>query len=412
MKSRTLFYLILITFLATFIPAMHAQTFSVIYTFTGGTDGGGPSAGVTIRGNTLYGTTSGPTCGTVYQLTKAGSNWDFSTLAALPNNCNPLARVVFGPDGHLYGTSGHGGTYTWGTVFKLTPQVGPCRDAACYWTVNDLHDFGSGTDGQYPGLGDLIWDQQGNIYGTTAYGGAPNCGFSGCGTVYELTPSGNGYTENVIYNFSGPDGEVPAAGLVFDNKGNLFGTTTGGGSTDAGTVFELTYVPGVGWTERVIYDFPNVDDGGLPQGGLIFDSAGNLYGTTQGGGSGGGGTVFELSPSGDTWTFKVLYSFNGWSSYCGPVATLTMDGAGNLYGTTICDGIYQYQGGNIFKLSNTENGWVYTSLHDFTVGTDGGWPVSNVSIDTDGTLYGTAQAGGDMNCGNGSGCGVVWMIKP
>ena len=171
-----------------------------------------------------------------------------------------------------------------------------------------------------------------------------------------------------------------------------------------GTVFELTYVPGIGWTEQVLYNFQNAGDGALPFGGLILDSSGNLYGSTRNGGSGGGGTVFELSPSGDTWTFKLLYSFSGVGIPCGPVATLSMDSAGNLYGTTQCDGIYN--NGSVFKLSNTENGWVHTSLHDFTGGTDGGDPVSNVSIDTDGTLYGTASGGGDH------GYGVVWMIKP
>ena len=167
MKSKTL---ILLTLLASLIPAVHAQTFTVLHSFTGGIDG--PWAGVTIRGNALYGTTEGyPNCGTVYQLTHSGSNWLFSALAALPYNCNPQARVVFGPDGHLYGTSQYGGTYNDGTVFNLTPPVGVCKTAACYWTVNDLHDFGSGTDGQTPGTGDLIWDQQGNIYGTTPYVG-------------------------------------------------------------------------------------------------------------------------------------------------------------------------------------------------------------------------------------------------
>ena len=109
-----------------------------------------------------------------------------------------VARVVFGPDGHLYGTSSVGGTDGAGTVFKLTPQVGPCRDAACYWTVSDLYDFNAESDGYDPGSGDLIWDQQGNIYGTTEYGGA-----SDGGTVWELTPSGNGYTESFLYSFSG-----------------------------------------------------------------------------------------------------------------------------------------------------------------------------------------------------------------
>jgi len=404
MKSKTVFYLILLTFFASFIPAMHAQTFSVIHTFTGGPGGKSPGAGVTLRGNALYGTTED--CA-VYQLTNTGSNWLFSTLAMFPkNNCSLNGRVIFGPDGHLYGTSSGGGAHWGGFVFKLTPQLGPCKDAACYWTVNDIHDFPS-SDGDGIGpWGDLIWDQQGNIYGTTEDGG-----ISGNGIVYELTPSGNGYTETVLHRFSGADGCCSWDGLVSDNKGNLFGTTAGGGSNNFGTVFELTYVPGVGWTEHVIYDFPNVDDGNSPVGGLIFDSAGNLYGTTVGGGSGGGGTVFELSPSGDTWTFTPLYSFSGPNGVSdGPQKALAMDAAGNLYGTTL--GEYTYPYGNVFKLIRTGNGWVYSSLHDFTGGSDGASPESNVSIDTDGTLYGTAQAGGDMNCGNGSGCGVVWMIKP
>ncbi len=313
-------------------------------------------------------------------------------------------RVVFGPDGPLYGTTMHGGMYgNNGTVFKLTPQVGPCRDAACYWTLSDLHDFGSGTDGVYPEYGDLIWDQQGNMYGTTAWGGT----FTE-GTVYELTPSGNGYTESVLYSFSrSADGGDPLAGLVPDNKGNLFGTASRGGINDQGVIFELSYAAGVGWTEKVLYSFQNADDGSYPLGGLTFDSAGNLYGTTVDGGSGGYGTFFELSPSGDTWTFKLLYSFPD----CGPSATLSMDGAGNLYGTTSSGGIYNK--GNVFKLSNTENGWVYNSLHDFTGGTDGAGVFGNVTIGTDGTLYGTTAYGGSFQgvCG-GPGCGVVWMIKP
>jgi len=403
MKSKTLFYLTLITFLLTVIPAVHAQTFSVIHTFTGGIDGTNPVAGMTIRGKALYGTTGSPfTGGTVYQLTYNGSNWSLSTLADFCSGCGPSARVVFGPDGHLYGTTGGGGAYGGGTVFKLTPQVGPCRDLRCLWTVNDLHDFGSGSDGLYPGGGDLIWDQQGNIYNTTQNGGT-----SGYGSVYELTPSGNGYTENVLFNFSYPTGEGPYAGLVLDKNGNLFGTTYNGGSF-AGNVFELTFVPGLGWTEHILYSFQFGADGGFPYGGVIFDSAGNLYGTTNQCFSGCAGTVFELSPSGDTWTFTLLHTFSG-GNFCGPTANLTMDAAGNLYGIQPCDDNGQ---GNVFKLTNTENGWVYTTVHEFTGGADGGWPTGYVSLDTDGTLYGVAAAGGDLNCNGGAGCGVVWMIKP
>ncbi len=148
-------------------------------------------------------------------------------------------------------------------------------------------------------------------------------------------------------------------------------------------------------------------DGYGPSAGLVADSFGNLYGaTTYGGNDPYGGTIFELSPSGDTWTFNVLYSFSGGG---GPSASLTMDTAGNLYGTTVGDGAYR--GGNVFKLTNTANGWVYTSLHDFMGGLDGSNPQSQVAIDTDGTLYGTTYYGGGGNCGY-LGCGVVWMIKP
>jgi uncharacterized repeat protein (TIGR03803 family) len=227
-----------------------------------------------------------------------------------------------------------------------------------------------------------------------------------------LAPSGNGYTENVVYSFSGfpNDGANVGGGLVRDKNGNLFGITAAGGTTGSGTVFELTYVLGVGWKEQVLYNFEGGTDGVSPSAGLIFDSAGNLYGTTYGGGIGNGGTVFELSPSGDIWIHKLLYTFTGQGSYCGPLAALAMDGAGNLYGTTWCDGIYGY--GNVFKLSKSQNGWAYTSLYDFTGTTEGSLAASNVAIDADGTLYGTAWSGGHMNSCNNGGCGVVWMIKP
>ncbi len=151
---------------------------------------------------------------------------------------------------------------------------------------------------------------------------------------------------------------------------------------------------------------------GDAQAGLIFDGSGNLYGATSDGGSGGGGTVFELSPSGDSWTFKLLYSFNGPSGIeCGPWGTLAMDAAGNLCGTTNCDGGYTF--GSVFKLTNKGNGWLYSSLHDFSGYSDGAIPFSNVTLDTNGNLYGTAYYGGTFggNCGN-IGCGTVWMITP
>lgn len=383
----------------------NAQTFSVIHSFTGGVDGSVPFAGVTLHGGLLYGTTtySGSNeHGTVYQIAQVGSNWITRPIFVFPGDGSggayPQARVLFGPDGHLYGTTNGGGKYNGGVVFSLTPQLSICKTAACFWTEKTLHSFMGNPDGLGPQFGDLIWDPMGNIYGTTAYGG-----LSDFGTVYELQPSGNGWAESVLYSFSGPDGEYPAAGVTLDSSGNIFGAAPMGGLYGFGNIFELTYTPGSGWEETVLYSFQNSGDGEYPLGGLIFDKSGNLYGVSIEGGSGGGGTVFELSPAGNTWTFKLLYSFLG-APNCGVYAPLTMDAAGNLYGTTFCDGANSW--GQIFKLTNTGNDWVYTPLHQFTGGKDGAFPIGGVTLDAGGSLYGTTTAGGSTNFG------TVWMIKP
>jgi hypothetical protein len=389
------------------VPAAQAQTFSVIHSFGGAMDGVGPWAGVTLRGGVLYGTTlgggiycyMGHHCGTVYQVTHSGSEWVEHPIFLFPSSGSdgifPSARVVFGPDGHLYGTTSVAGNLGDGTVFDLIVPLSICKTVACFWTLNVLHTFTDYPDGAYPGYGDLVWDQQGNIYGTTTMGG------EGLGAVYQLKPAGNGWTETIIYSFMGiPDGYYPYSGLVVDSNGNLFGTTYYGGVYGYGTVYKLTYVPQAGWKETTLYSFTGGSEGGYPYAGLTLDSSGNLYGATREGPQ--GSAVFELSPSGNTWTFKVLCNIPGSAGQDGPYASLSMDALGNLYGTTFTAGAYQL--GNIFKLTNTENGWAYTSLHDFTGGADGAYPISNVTIDTDGTLYGTASAGGQG--------GVVWMIKP
>jgi uncharacterized repeat protein (TIGR03803 family) len=402
MKWKMLVCLSLIASLASLAPAADAQTFSVIHNFTNGFDGGNPTAGVTLRGGALFGTAAyggRQGRGSVYQMTHLGNQWGFNPISDLPNydGAFPMARVVFGPDGHLYGT-----TEDYGTVFNLIAPISICKAAFCPWTQDTLHTFLGTPDGRQTSLGDLIWDKQGNIYGTTAYGGQYDYG-----TVFEMMPSGSGWMEAPIYSFShaNGDGAYPETGVVFDKNGNLFGTTERGGAYNFGTIYELKYVVGVGWTESIIYSFQNADDGAFPDANLIFDSAGNLYGATLYGGEGGtqGGTVFKLSPSGDTWTFNLLYTFSGRPG-CGPQAALTLDAAGNLYGTTQCDGANAW--GNVFKLAKTQNSWVYTSLYDFTGNADGLDPISNVSIDTDGSLYGTTYYGGS------AGYGVVWQIKP
>ena len=199
--------------------------------------------------------------------------------------------------------------------------------------------------------------------------------------------------------------------MVFDKAGNLYGTTWDSfyqhPEGTGGIVFQLTPSE-AGWTESIIYRFTRGFDGGAVWAGLIFDQAGNLYGGTTWEGAGGGGTVFEMTPSGGNWMFNVLYGLSG-GTECGVYGNLVMDQAGNLYGTTLCDGVYGL--GSVFKLTPSNGSWTYTSLHDFTGGSDGANASCNLVFDAAGNLYGTAVAGGTgSNCIGG--CGVVFEITP
>src|ERR1017187_1221490 len=200
--------------------------------------------------------------------------------------------------------------------------------------------------------------------------------------------------EKVLHNFNnnGTDGVSPQAGLIVDGAGNLYGTTSGGGTYYHGTVFELTPAAGRGWTETVLHSFNNNGtDGYEPLAGLIFDAAGNLYGTTYVGGSYGYGTAFELTPAGGgTWNEKVLYSFASGSTAFYLTSGLIFDGAGNLYGTTLGG-----QGGSVFELTPTAGGgWTEKVLHSFGNGTDGEDPQAGLIFDAAGNLYGTTYLGG------------------
>jgi uncharacterized repeat protein (TIGR03803 family) len=381
--------------------AAQAQTFQVIYTFTGGPDGAQPYAGLTMRGRSLYGTTfsgeEGSNWGDVFQLRPVGTGWIFASLQVFDGTLS--SGVTFGPDGTLYGTSPNNiAGYIYGYVYNLTPPVSSvCKATHCPWLASVIYHFSGGADGSSPRYGDLIFDQAGNMYGTTSVGG------NGYGVVYEMTRSGGTWTEQPIYAFAGsPDGANPYGGLVFDNAGNLYGTTTQGGTSGFGMVFELSPADG-GWTESVLYNFQGANDGDYPTAGLIVDQSGNLYGSTSDGGTGGGGTVFELTPSGGIWTYNLLYSLSG-GTRCGPWGNLSMDGSGNLYGTTVCDGANN--DGNVFELSPSGGSWTYSSLYDFTGGDDGKRPYSTVTIDTAGNLYGTASRGGSHDAG------VIWEIAP
>jgi uncharacterized repeat protein (TIGR03803 family) len=400
MNRKTLVCLSLIALVASLGPAAHAQTYS---TFPPGS-GGDPQAGVTIRGDFVYGTTAsgGLGAGVVFEVKHLGDLFDFPGGNAA---ANPEARVVFGPDGHIYGTGSQAGSDGDGLVFKLIPNPTICRVAQCRpWGAYVLYSFMGHPDGAIPGHGDLIWDEQGNIYGTTTLGGTKNLG-----VVYEMmppVPPSNSWTESVVWNFGGSDGENPQNAVIFDSNGNLLGTAKQGGANGFGTVFKLT-PSGNSWTETNIYDFQGGTDGEYPIAGLMIDSSGNIYGATSDGGGGGGGTVFELLPSGNTYTFKMLYSFSGQQGMnCGPWGTLAMDPARNLYGTTYCNGANNL--GSVFKLTNTQNGWVYASMHDFgSIDGDIGLPISNVSFEGNGNLWGTASRGESHTNPGG-----VWMIKP
>ena len=423
---RAAFALALVCALAMFAtqPAQ-AQTLTVLHNFTSGGDGDGPFAGLTMdsAGN-FYGTTAVGGyaslnclygCGTVFKLTRNHSSWVLTPVYSFKggdDGTTPEARVIFGPDGLLYGTttgaSLFGGTGS-ATVFKLSLPATPCKTALCPGEETVLYRFAGPMDGSGPGWGDLAFDHAGNLYGTTSDGGS-----NGYGSVFELTPSDGSWTETILYSFTGGvDGSQPESGVIFDQAGNLYGTTLFGGAGARGTVFQLTHSVS-GWTEKVLHSFGSSGSG--PYGGLIFDPSGNLYGTTQTGYMGqGNGTVFILTPSGEDWTLATLYSFPAGFTY--PYARLTMDAAGNLYGTTSYfygpGSYYGGQGseGSVFKLAFSNGSWTYIDLHDFDGGSDGGGPFGSVILDTNGNLYGTGAAGGTVLYCSG-GCGVVWEITP
>ncbi len=386
-----------------------------------GRDGYGPGASLMLdaAGN-LYGTTAeggiyncnGRTCGIVFELTPvAGGGWTEKVL----HNFNgtdgnfPMASLIADAVGNLYGTTFMGGTYGYGTVFELTR--GP---SAVGWTEKVLHSF-NGTDGAGPYSG-LIRDAAGNLYGTTQEGGTYSGIYctSGCGTVFELIPTvGGGWTQKVLHSFNGTDGYDPEASLIFDAAGNLYGTTAEGTTHGCGAVFELTPTGGGGWTEIVLHSFVNTD-GCQPFAGLIFDVVGNLYGTAVYGGIYGRGTVFELTPAaGGGWTETVLHNFNETDGTF-PFSGLIFDAAGNLYGTTFLGGDFTCYGrscGTVFELTRSPNalrgGWTETVLHSFN-GTDGSGP-NGLIMDAAGNLFGTTQGGGTgYYCP--SGCGTVFEI--
>ena len=284
--------------------------------------------------------------------------------------------VVQDAQGNLYGTTGGGGAYGAGTVFKL--------DTSGNETV--LYSF-TGTGGDGSGPTGVVLDAQGNLYGTTNGGGA-----FGAGTVFKVDTSGN---ETVLYSFAGsPDGASPVAGVVLDAQGNLYGTTNGGGAYGAGTVFKVDTTG----AETVLYSFHGAS-GTYPLGGVVLDAQGNLYGTTIGGGAYGLGTVFKVDTTGAE---TVLYSFTHGTDGQQPHAGVVLDAQGNLYGTTYFGGYLECPAdaplgcGTVFKLDTTGQ---FTVLHAFGGRGDGFFPLGDLALDVQGNLYGTCFEGPADNGG-------------
>ena len=386
-----------------------AQSFSVLYSFTNAPDGSlSYSALVADPAGNLYGTTyEGGTYGafgngTIFELPASGGENVLYSFTGGADGGGPLAGLVGDAAGNLYGTTNYGGDsgtcqeVTCGVIFKLSPQGQE--------TV--LHKF-SGGDGANPFAG-LIKDSQGNLYGTTTYGGDSVCNPYGCGVVFKIDPTGN---ETVLHRFSGaPDGRTPYAALARDSAGNLYGTTNEGGAGSCplgcGTVFKID----TAGNETVLYSFTGLADGGYPEGALVLDASGNLYGTAAAGGnnnlcgSGSGcGVVFKLDSSGKE---TVLYAFRDGADGGAPLAGLVRDPEGNLFGSTntggllnsICRGIGC---GVVFKVSPSGK---ETVLHTFDY-SDGQYPDASLLFH-DHFLYGTTIEGGSYSGG------VVFKVLP
>jgi uncharacterized repeat protein (TIGR03803 family) len=385
-------------------PSATAQQEIILHSFgTDPYDGLGPYAGLVFdpEGN-LYGTTPAGGYyggGTVFQLGSNGTGgWTHKNLYNFryPGVWNPIAGLTLAPSGSLYGVATDGsvlGSLRLGAVFEVVPAADQS------WSEDALFHFPeSGYAGAYPSTA-LTLDASGNLYGT-AEGGM----FDG-GIVFELVANEGGWTHKTLYNFrnAGEDAFAPASPLIFDRAGNLYGMTDYGGVYNNGTVFELVPQADGRWAEKVLYSFNNNGDPYQFVGGLVMDSSGNLYGTTGRGGAYDGGIVFELTRGqGHSWSEKTLHSFGSGQDGNGPLASVVFDAAGNLYGTTSGGGIYNQ--GTVFELQPVARGrWTEKILHHFdNNGVDGFSPLCNLILDSAGNLYGTTQSGGASAYGGGT----------
>ena len=411
-------------------PAFAARNHEqVVYNFSGLGNLGLEGALVADKAGNLYGTGNFGNvppcfCGVIFELSPpatVGGAWAETTIYAFKgensgDGANPYGTLIFDKQGNLYGTTQAGGTNNSGTVFELSPPA----SAGGSWTETVLYIFpGDGSQGSWP-EGNLVFDVQGDLYGTTYMGGAgsaENC-IGGCGVIFQLVPPatvGGAWTGGAIHSFgvTPGDGLQPTKDLIIRN-GAIYGMTEIGGSGPCtggcGTIFEFVQANNV-WSEQILFSFnPDNGTGSFPFGGVIFDPAGNMYGTTRQGGNvcaasiyGTCGTVFELSLSGTAWTLSTLYSFTGGLDGGNPYDTLFRDGSGNLYGTASVGGFNNRNSrnnGTVFKLSPpTASGgtWTETTLHDFvgTANNDGGEPLAGL-IQVRNTLFGTTIMGADV----------------
>jgi uncharacterized repeat protein (TIGR03803 family) len=416
------------------VPSSWAVTSEKVYAFQGVPDGYQPGGGLVSDGvGNFYGTTEGgglrscnesASCGTVFKVVLGeDGSWTETVIYRFRggnDGAAPSGTLVFDAAGNLYGTTVTGGTNDCeegcGTVFKLSPT------GKATWKETVIYRFVGGTDAEEPGLG-VVFDAAGNLYGPAGGGCIEECN----GTLFKLSPNPDGtWTETLLYTFmGGTDGGFPSA-VVLDGVGDLYGTTSSGGTTqtacDCGTVFELSPSPNGSWTKKVLYGFNDGLDGGSPSGGLVFDSAGNLYGETFDGGSfacpeSGCGTVYKLLSKSEGWKFSVVHTFNGVDGSKGsqPSGGLAFDTLGNLYGTTGGGGDLACDNGNgcgtIFELSAKVKGGYSFRMIDAFNGPLGANPAQGVIVDAAGNLYGTTFAGGTGSC-TLTGCGVVFAITP
>jgi hypothetical protein len=367
-----------------------AASLSTIATFSGA-NGAFPSGSlIADSAGNLFGTTrngGASGVGTVFELVKGSGGYTLSTIASFnsTNGANPEANLIADSTGNLFGTTRQGGASNNGTVFELVKGSGG-------YTLSTIATFND-TNGKWPVAG-LLADSAGNLFGTTRYGGA-----SGNGIVFELVKASGGYTLSTLVSFNGTNGSSPWGGLIADGAGNMFGTTYTGGpfgsgsAAGSGTVFEMVKGSG-GYTLSTLATLARPNGADI-MAGLVADNAGNLFGTTYFGGTNDLGTVFELVKGSAGYTLSTLVSFNGTNGQ-NPEASLIVDSAGNLFGTTYNGGASS--NGTVFELVKGSGGYTLSTLVSFN-GTNGGGPISSLIADSSGNLFGTTFSGGPTNAG-------------